>query len=146
MIRAQVIRISHSYHLWGVQLWHRLPVKIPPWAGRDEGDWFAIISHWPKAFVLWFEGIFDLLILQETGIDKPGDFKGCSFNHTPLPAAQTGNSDHREGQVLGFEGLAWGHQVPSLSITSFVTASAKFWEQQLCWPMSLSDALATGRE
>ena len=50
--------------------------------------------------------VFDLLILQETGIDKLGDFKGCSFNQTPLPTAHPGGSDHREGQVLGFEGLS----------------------------------------
>jgi len=46
------------------------------------------------------------LIFQETGIDKPGDFKGCSFNQNPLPTAHLGDSDQREGQVLGFEGLS----------------------------------------
>lgn len=85
---------------------------MPSGEGRSEEDWFAIISYWTKAFALWFEGIFDLLILQETGIDKPGDFKGCSFNQPPLPAAHLGDSDRREGQVLGFEGLSRGHQVP----------------------------------
>lgn len=90
----------------------QFPAKIPSCAGRSKRDWFAIISYWPKASALWFEGVFDLLILQETGIDNPGDFKGCSFNQTPLRAAHPGDSDHREGQVLGFEGLSWGHQVP----------------------------------
>lgn len=125
----------------------QFPVKIPSCAGRSKRDWFAIISYWPKASALWFEGVFDLLILQETGIDNPGDFKGCSFNQTPPPCCSPWRLWPQGRTGPGIWRFKLGPPSPySLNTTSFVTAWAKLWEQQFSWLTSLLDVLAGSRE